>query len=125
MSTNKEKLNLFSGVVLFFCSQYEWFFDHNDYDGIPTEINPQMPKLPPVQSLSHPDPELIVNNESKPSEIIQQIVHAAKRRWSSPLLLDSLSSLSTTTTDQQTSKPINISVKRYEHFFFFFFRVFQ
>lgn len=79
-----------------------------------------MPKLPPVQSLSHPDPELIVNNETKPSEIIQQIVRAAKRRWSSPLLLDSLSSLSTattTTTDQQTSKPINISVKRYEEFF--------
>lgn len=82
------------------------------------EINPQMPKLPPVQSISHPDPEMIVNNETKPSEIIQHIVRAAKRRWSSPLLLDSLSSLSTTTTttttDQQTSKPINISVKRYD-----------
>jgi hypothetical protein len=58
-----------------------------------------------------------LNNETKPSEIIQQIVRAAKRRWSSPLLLDSLSSLSTTTTDQQTPKPINISVKRYGNIF--------
>lgn len=79
-----------------------------------------MPKLPPIQSVNYPEPELIVNNETKPSEIIQQIVRAAKRRWSSPLLLDSLSSLSTTTTDQQTSKPINISVKRYEQFSFSF-----
>jgi hypothetical protein len=79
------------------------------------EINPQMPKLVPVLSLSSNDHEVSLNNETKPSEIIQQIVRAAKRRWSSPLLLDSLSSLSTT-TDQQTSKPINISVKRYLHF---------
>jgi len=75
-----------------------------------------MPKLPPVLSIVSNDPNISLNNEAKPSEIIQQIVRAAKRRWSSPLLLDSLSSLSTTTTtttDQQTSKPINISVKRY------------
>jgi hypothetical protein len=73
-----------------------------------------MPKLPPISSINNIDPEMPLNNETKPSEIIQQIVRAAKRRWSSPLLLDSLSSLSTTTTtDQQTSKPINISVKRY------------
>ncbi len=74
-----------------------------------------MPKLPPVLSIVCNDPDIPLNNEAKPSEIIQQIVRAAKRRWSSPLLLDSLSSLSTTTTttDQQTSKPINISVKRY------------
>jgi hypothetical protein len=75
-----------------------------------------MPKLPPVLSIGNIDPEISFNNETKPSEIIQQIVRAAKRRWSSPLLLDSLSSLSTTTTDQQTSKPINISVKRYFYF---------
>jgi hypothetical protein len=74
-----------------------------------------MPKLSPVLSISSNDPDISLNNDTKPSEIIQQIVRAAKRRWSSPLLIDSLSSLSTTTTttDQQTSKPINISVKRY------------
>ncbi len=76
-----------------------------------------MPRLPPVLSLNSIDPEISLNNEAKPSEIIQQIVRAAKRRWSSPLLLDSLSSLSTTTTDQQASKPINISVKRYLDFY--------
>jgi hypothetical protein len=76
-----------------------------------------MPRLPPVLSLNSIDPEIPLNNEAKPSEIIQQIVRAAKRRWSSPLLLDSLSSLSTTTTDQQASKPINISVKRYLDFY--------
>ncbi|CAF0909916.1 unnamed protein product [Rotaria sordida] len=90
---------------------YEWFFDHNEYDKIPVEINPQMPKLPPILNISNVDPEISLNNETKPSEIIQQIVRAAKRRWSSPVLRDSLSSLSTT-TEQQTSKPINISVKR-------------
>jgi hypothetical protein len=74
-----------------------------------------MPKLTPVLNTSNIDPELSLTNETKPSEIIQQIVRAAKRRWSSPLLLDSLSSLST--TDQQASKPINISVKRYLNFF--------
>jgi hypothetical protein len=73
-----------------------------------------MPKLSPVLSIGSNDPDISLNNDTKPSEIIQQIVRAAKRRWSSPLLIDSLSSLSTTTTtDQQTSKPINISVKRY------------
>lgn len=71
-----------------------------------------MPILPPISNVSYVDPETCLNTETKPSEIIQQIVRAAKRRWSSPLLLDSLSSLSTTTTDQQASKPINISVKR-------------
>ena len=71
-----------------------------------------MPKLPTVLNPSSIDPEISLNDETKPSEIIQQIVRAAKRRWSTPLLLDSLSSLSTT-TEQQTSKPINISVKRY------------
>jgi hypothetical protein len=76
-----------------------------------------MPKLPPVLSINNTDTEVPLNTETKPSEIIQQIVRAAKRRWSSPLLLDSLSSLSTT-TDQQTSKPINISVKRYLNFLF-------
>jgi len=78
-----------------------------------------MPKLPPVLSINYVNPEISsLNNETKPSEIIQQIVRAAKRRWSSPLLLDSLSSLSTTTTtDQQTPKPINISVKRYGNIF--------
>ncbi|CAF2888483.1 unnamed protein product [Rotaria sp. Silwood2] len=70
-----------------------------------------MPKLPPILNISGLDPEISLSNETKPSEIIQQIVRAAKRRWSSPVLLDSLSSLSTT-TEQQTSKPINISVKR-------------
>lgn len=96
-----------------FILYYEWFFEHNKYDSIPAEINPQMPILPPVLGLTHIDPDTSLNNDTKPSEIIQQIVRAAKRRWSSPLLLDSLSSLSTTTTDQQQqSKPINISVKR-------------
>jgi len=72
-----------------------------------------MPILPPIPNSSHMEPETCLNTETKPSEIIQQIVRAAKRRWSSPLFLDSLSSLSTTTTtDQQASKPINISVKR-------------
>jgi hypothetical protein len=80
-----------------------------------------MPKLPPVISINYVNPEISsLNNETKPSEIIQQIVRAAKRRWSSPVLLDSLSSLNTTTTDQQTPKPINISVKRYEKHFPFF-----
>jgi hypothetical protein len=95
-------------MILF---QHEWFFDHNEYERIPAEINPQMPKLPPILTIGNTDSEFSLNTETKPSEIIQQIVRAAKRRWSSPLLLDSLSSLST--TDQQTSKPINISVKRY------------
>lgn len=71
-----------------------------------------MPKLPPVKNVNTIDQEISLNNEAKPSDIIQQIVRAAKRRWSSPLLLDSLSSISTS-TDQQTSKPINISLKRY------------
>jgi len=79
-----------------------------------------MPRLPPVRS--HPIHEhgILLNNETKPGEIIQHIVRAAKRRWSSPIILDTLSSLNsqttTTTNDQQTSKPINISVKRYFHF---------
>ncbi|CAF3579566.1 unnamed protein product [Rotaria sp. Silwood2] len=73
-----------------------------------------MPKLPPILNISGLDPEISLSNETKPSEIIQQIVRAAKRRWSSPVLLDSLSSLSTT-TEQQTSKPINISVKSVVH----------
>ena len=77
-----------------------------------------MPKLAPVLAIN--SSEVTLNTDTKPSEIIQQIVRAAKRRWSSPLLLDSLSSLSTTTTDQQTSKPINISVKRYCFIFILF-----
>jgi len=80
-----------------------------------------MPRLPPVISHGPIDPETLINNETKPSEIIQHIVRAAKRRWSSPILLDNLSSLNpssttTTTNDQQTPKPINISVKRYLDF---------
>lgn len=71
-----------------------------------------MPKLPSVLSTSSLDSEIFLNNEAKPSEIIQQIVNAAKMRWSSPLSVDSLLSLSTT-TEKRTSKPINISVKRY------------
>lgn len=71
-----------------------------------------MPKLPSVLSTSSLDSEIPLNNEAKPSEIIQQIVNAAKMRWSSPLSVDSLLSLSTT-TEKRTSKPINISVKRY------------
>ncbi|CAF3800055.1 unnamed protein product [Adineta steineri] len=107
---NPEKIRIIESFILY----YEWFFDQNGYDEIPVEINPQMPKLPAVLNIGNTDPELSLTNETKPSEIIQQIIRAAKRRWSSPLLLDSLSSLSTTTTttDQQTSKPINISVKR-------------
>jgi len=71
-----------------------------------------MPRLPPVISHGLIDSETLLNNETKPGEIIQHIVRAAKRRWSSPLILDTLSSLnSQTTNDQQTSKPINISVK--------------
>jgi hypothetical protein len=76
-----------------------------------------MPRLPPVTSHGPYDNETLLNNETKPGEIIQHIVRAAKRRWSSPLLLDTLSSInSSTTTDQQTPKPINISVKRYFYF---------
>jgi hypothetical protein len=77
-----------------------------------------MPRLPPVTSHGPIDNETLLNNETKPGEIIQHIVRAAKRRWSSPLLLDTLSSLnSQSTTDQQTPpKPINISVKRYFYF---------
>ncbi|UJR10848.1 hypothetical protein I4U23_015036 [Adineta vaga] len=105
---NPEKIRIIESFILY----YEWFFDYNDYDEIPGEINPQMPKLPSVLSINPNDHELSLNNETKPSEIIQQIVRAARRRWSSPLLLDSLSSLSVNNTDQQTSKPINISVKR-------------
>jgi hypothetical protein len=77
-----------------------------------------MPRLPPVQNHPVHDQEILLNNETKPSEIIQHIVRAAKRRWSAPLLLDTISSLNsqTTTNDQQTSKPINISVKRYFYF---------
>ena len=96
--------------------QYEWFFDQENFEKIHTEINPQMPKLAPVINLSTTDTDGSLSTDTKPSEIIQEIVRAAKRRWSSPLLIDSLSSISTsttTTTDQQTSKPINISVKRY------------
>ncbi|CAF3564630.1 unnamed protein product, partial [Rotaria socialis] len=103
---NPEKIRIVESFILY----YEWFFDHNEYNDIPVEINPQMPNLPSVLHVGNIDPEISLTNETKPSEIIQQIVHAAKRRWSSPLLLDSLSSLSTT-TEQQTSKPINISVK--------------
>ena len=75
-----------------------------------------MPKLAAIPSPTSGDSDASLSTETKPAEIIQHIVRAAKRRWSSPLLLDSLSSLSTatttTTTDQQASKPINISVKR-------------
>ena len=74
------------------------------------EINPQMPRLPPIENVNS---ELTVNNETKPGEIIQHIVCAAKRRWSSAMLLDGLSSLTPNSNDQQTqAKPINISVKR-------------
>lgn len=79
-----------------------------------------MPRLPPVISHGTVDPETLLNTETKPGEIIQYIVRAAKRRWSSTMLLESLSSSnpktsssSTTANDQQASKPINISVKRY------------
>jgi len=79
-----------------------------------------MPRLPPVRNHPVHDQEILLNNETKPSEIIQHIVRAAKRRWSTPLLLEKMSSLNsqttTTTNDQQTPKPINISVKRYFHF---------
>ena len=94
-------------VVLLF--QHEWFFDDNEYDSIPVEINPQMPKLAPIENVHG---EVTLNNETKPGEIIQHIVRAAKRRWSSPLLLETMSSLNSS-NDQQASKPINISVKRY------------
>ncbi len=84
-----------------------------------------MPRLPPVISHGIHDPEILLNNETKPGEIIQHIVRAAKRRWSSPMLLDTLSSLNspttTTTNDQQTSKPINIFVKRYSYFLIKYF----
>ncbi|CAF1126047.1 unnamed protein product [Adineta ricciae] len=105
---NPEKIRIIESFILY----YEWVFDYNGSDDVPAEINPQMPKLPLVLSITRNDHDLSLNNETKPSEIIQQIVRAAKRRWSSPLLLDSLSSLNTNNTDQQTSKPINISVKR-------------
>jgi hypothetical protein len=89
-----------------------------------------MPRLPPVISHGTIDPETLINTETKPSEIIQYIVRAAKRRWSSPILLDNLSSINpspspTSTNDQQTPKPINISVKRYFYFLIkslFFFK---
>ena len=101
--------------------QHEWFFDDNSFDSIPGEINPQMPRLPPVVSHVNPDPsETFLNKESKPGEIIEHIVRAAKRRWSSPIILDTLSSLnSPSNNDQQASKPINISVKRYFQLFVF------
>ncbi|CAF3608767.1 unnamed protein product [Rotaria sordida] len=109
---NPEKIRIIESFILY----HEWFFNDNSYDSIPIEINPQMPRLPPVISHGTVDPETSSNTETKPGEIIQNIVHAAKRRWSSTLLLDTLSSLnpqpSPTTNDQQTSKPINISVKR-------------
>ncbi|CAF1414702.1 unnamed protein product [Adineta steineri] len=106
---NPEKIRIVESFILY----YEWFFDNNSYDSIPVEINPQMPRLPPIISHGPIDPETLITNETKPSEIIQHIVRAAKRRWSSPILLENLSSLnSSTTNDQQTSKPINISVKR-------------
>jgi hypothetical protein len=74
-----------------------------------------MPRLPPIISHVNLDPaETFLNKEAKPGEIIEHIVRAAKRRWSSPLILDTLSSLnSPSNNDQQPSKPINISVKRY------------
>lgn len=78
-----------------------------------------MPRLPPVISHGIMDPETLLNSEAKPGEIIQNIVHAAKRRWSSSILLDTMSTLNSQTTntnDQQTAKPINISVKRYFSF---------
>lgn len=101
-------------TIVSFFSQYEWFFNENSFDSIPGEINPQMPRLPPVQS--HGTPETFFNNETKPGEIIEHIVRAARRRWSSPILIDTLSS-SPPSNDQQTSKSINISVKRYFDFF--------
>lgn len=73
-----------------------------------------MPRLPPV--ITHGNQETFLNNEAKPGEIIEHIVRAARRRWSSSLLIEKLSSLNppaTTTNDQQTPKSINISVKRY------------
>ncbi|UJR34926.1 hypothetical protein I4U23_027703 [Adineta vaga] len=110
---NPEKIRIVESFILY----YEWFFDENSYDKIPVEINPQMPRLPPIKTATLVDPESLITTETKPSEIIQHIVRAAKRRWSSPILLENLSSLnptnstSSTTNDQQTSKPINISVK--------------
>ena len=78
-----------------------------------------MPRLPPIMTHRAVDTNALLNNETKPGEVIQTIVHAAKRRWSSSILLDTISSLnpSSTTDDQQTSKPINISVKRYFLFY--------
>jgi hypothetical protein len=78
-----------------------------------------MPRLPPIISHVNLDPETFLNKEVKPGEIIEHIVRAAKRRWSSPIILETLSSLNsptTTTNDQQPSKSINISVKRYFYF---------
>ena len=74
-----------------------------------------MPKLGSVLGNDSMDREMHLINETKPSEIIQQIVCAAKRRWTSTTLVDSLSSLSTT-NEQQTPQPLNISVKRYFYF---------
>ncbi|CAF1662790.1 unnamed protein product [Adineta ricciae] len=111
---NPEKIRIVESFILY----YEWFFDDNSYEKIPVEINPQMPRLPPIKNHPPVDPETLITNETKPSEIIQNIVRAAKRRWSSPILLENLSSLTTTNSptttnnDQQPSKPINISVKR-------------
>jgi hypothetical protein len=70
-----------------------------------------MPKLPLIPNAGNLDSEMTLNTETKPGEIIEHIVRAAKRRWSSPLLHDSLNSFPN--DHQQTSKPINISVKRY------------
>ncbi|CAF0921348.1 unnamed protein product, partial [Didymodactylos carnosus] len=113
---NPEKIRIIEAFILY----HEWFFEHGEYDDIPYEINPQMPKLNCIY-----DDTL---NESKPSEIIQHIVRAAKRRWSSPMLLDT-SVLSQThrssigsggdsqkrSSDDNSSgpsKPVNIFVKR-------------
>ncbi|CAF2112353.1 unnamed protein product [Rotaria magnacalcarata] len=108
---NPEKIRIIESFILY----YEWFFTNNSYESIPIEINPQMPRLPPVISHGTMDSETLLNSEIKPGEIIQNIVHAAKRRWSSSILLDTISSLNSkksTANDQQTSKPINIFVKR-------------
>ncbi|CAF0744593.1 unnamed protein product, partial [Didymodactylos carnosus] len=110
---NPEKIRIIEAFILY----HEWVFEHGEYDNVPYEINPQMPKL----NCDYDD----TLNESKPSEIIQHIVRAAKRRWSSPMLSDTsvlAQAHRSDGGDQQQGglghnspgalKPINISVKR-------------
>jgi len=100
---NPEKIRIIESFILY----YEWFFSDQSFETIPGEINPQMPRLPPIVSPHGTDFDVNLNAETKPSDIIEQIVRAAKRRWSSTLFIDNLS-----TTEGQPPKPINISLKR-------------